>query len=200
MVKNKVCIASWVTSQASVVLINISVFAIVLLVGFRIFVANGAGEFCKIGGIGMTFGAFHPFPLVFPAINGEILRIVAGELSRHPVRVCSVAHGAIIREIGADVIRRLGVFKILLVASKAIIRRIGEVSTNVALLTIYLIMSIGQGEKIVVHFFSGPFSFKNIVAFQTICRKTRLLVVGVGAGHKILSVATDAIISDPIEL
>lgn len=113
------------------------------IVGFRVFVANSAGEFRKIGRVCMAFRAFHPLPFVFSGINREVLHIVLRVLGRRPVGFGAVAQRTIVGEVGVDVVGRLCGVKIGLVTSVAIRWCIAEIAADVAFFTICYFMAFG---------------------------------------------------------
>ena len=96
MVKSIVRVARGVTNQTRRTFICVAIDAAMVLVRFRIDVASGTGKFGKIGRVLVAFRTFHPLPLVFSAVNREILGVVLCVLRRGPTRVCGVATGAIV--------------------------------------------------------------------------------------------------------
>lgn len=61
------------------------------------------------------------------------------------------------------------------------------------------IVAFFQGEESVVDTFGRPVESILAVAFHTIGRKTRLLMVGIGSRNVIVQVAVHALITDPVE-
>ena len=120
VVKSILRISCGVTGQASRILINIPVHAIVFIVGFRVYMTSCAGKFRKIGGVGMAISTQRPLSLVFPAINREKLGIMLGVLRWHPVQIGGMANRAIVREIGLNVVGGSCAFKIGLVTGKTV--------------------------------------------------------------------------------
>ena len=133
VVKNDIGVTSGMASQTGIAVVNVSPYANVLVVGFRVGMAGDAGEFGIIGWVRMAIGASAPLPVVFPTVNGEILDIMV-KCRRCPHRL-RVAARAVRGKFERDVVGsgRLGV--IAVVATVAGIGRIVVVAV-VALGTI----------------------------------------------------------------
>lgn len=168
VVKCHICISCWVTSQAGRVVVHISVYAGVCVVGFGVEVANSTRVFSITVRVKVTIGTGRPLPLVFAAVNREISGIMCRISCWCPVRVGRVALGAVVGEMGRNVVGRLGAVKIWLVAGITGIGGVGIVAAGVTLFAIGNFVSFGEREKIVVHFIRAPTGRKGIVAFQAI--------------------------------
>ena len=129
-----------------------------------------------------------------------MLRIVLQVLGGHPVQIRGMAGGAVVGEISQHVIGVGRCFKILLVAGKAIRRRIGKTTPDMAFRAVRNFVPLGQGEKIVVYFVRTPARLKGVVALRAICRKAGCLVVWAGSCVVVFQVARRAIIPNSIEL
>ena len=80
-----------VAGQACWVIVNISAGFIVFTVRFRVGMTDDATELSIIGRVGVAIETLVPFSLVPTTVYGEEITIVVFVLSRHPVRVNSVA-------------------------------------------------------------------------------------------------------------
>jgi len=60
-------------------------------------------------------------------------------------------------------------------------------------------MAFFEWEKVVIDVGGGPIETANIMAFDTIGRIASILVVGLGGGVKIIEVAIDTFIAQPVE-
>ena len=132
VVKSTVRVASRVTGETSRIFISITAQSIVRIVRFRIDVANCARKLRKIGWIDVAICTLRPLPQMLAAVNGEIFGIVLRVFCGHPIQIGCVAGSAIVREIGLNVVRVGGRFKILLVAGDAIGWRIGKIAAHMA--------------------------------------------------------------------
>lgn len=169
VVKTGAPITCWVTSQTSRTFINIPVYPIVHIIGFRIDVTGGARKYGKIGGIGMTINTLCPLSQVLPAINREKLSVVLQELGRHPIGIGRMALRTIIGEPSLNVVGACCTLKIRLVTGHTIRGCVSEVTANVAFGTICYFMALGEWEKVVFYFIRSPIRRKNIVTFLAIC-------------------------------
>ena len=168
VVKSTVRVASRVTGETSRIFISITAQSIVRIVRFRIDVANRARKFRKIGWIDVAICTLRPLPQMLAAVNGKILGIVLRVFCGHPIQIGRVAGGAVVGEIGLNVVRVGGSLKILLVASDAIGRRIGKIATYMAFRAVRYFMPFCQGEKVVIHLVGSPTRRKHIMALQAI--------------------------------
>lgn len=84
-------------------------------------------------------------------------------------------------------------------AGNTIRRSIGIIAVGVAFGAIGYVVSFGQGEKIVFNLIGRPVESGNIVAIRAIGGKARILVVGVGGGSEVRSMAIDAFVANPLE-
>ena len=109
--------------------------------------------------------------------------------SRHPSRVGAVAGSAIRREPTALVVWVLGGGIILLVATHAFRRCVGVIRSSVAVRAVLYVVSLCQGEEIVVNHRRRPTGIGGM-AGGTVSRKTGTLVIWVLCGCIILLVAT----------
>ena len=76
VVKNIGGIAGRVAGQASRAVVRVAAYASVFIVRLRVCMAGRASEFSIVRRVRVAFQALAPFPIVRPAVNGEILRIV----------------------------------------------------------------------------------------------------------------------------
>ena len=60
-------------------------------------------------------------------------------------------------------------------------------------------MALGQWEKIVIDLVSGPVEAGKVMAIHTVGGKSGGRVIGIGRCHKVIVVATDTIVSDPLK-
>ena len=68
-----------------------------------------------------------------------------------------------------------------------------------ALGAIGYVMALGQWEKVVIDLVSRPVEAGKVMAIHTVGGKAGGRVIGMGRCHKIVVVATDAIVSDPFK-
>lgn len=108
VVKSEIGISGRVTGQTKLILILVSAYPAVLLIGFRIEVTGNATELFVVRWILVTFQALHPFILMLSAENGKIPAVVV-KGRRNPGRL-AVTRSAIIGELSAAVV---GIFRIV---------------------------------------------------------------------------------------
>lgn len=147
----------------------------------------------------MAFGTLRPYALVFAAVYGEIIGVVLGKLSRHPIGIGGMTGGAIIAKACTHVIGIEGALEIGLVAGRAVIGGIGKVAAGMTTRAILYLVAFRQWEKVVIDLIGMPVRRMQVVAFEAILRKPRLGMVGVGGVFEILEVATTAIIAQTVE-
>lgn len=113
----------------------------------------------------MTICAFRPLPLMFAAVNRKMISVVLQILRRDPIRVGGMAQNTVVGEIGSDVVRISGTFKIRQVARHAGIGGSRKIPADMAFCTICNFMAFGQGEKIMVDLVGMPAGRMKVVAF-----------------------------------
>ena len=120
VVEDVVGIAGGVAGEAGGAFIDVSVDAVVFVVGLGVGVAGcrGTGDFGVIVHIGMTIHALVPFTVVSATVNGEVLPVVVegdfGPIGRF------VAGGAVGTELSGLVVGVGSILIIVLVAGEAI--------------------------------------------------------------------------------
>lgn len=156
VVEHNISIARGMTGQTSIAVVRISAHTGVLVVGFRVGVARYARKFGVVGRIGVAIGAGCPLPVVFPAVNGEILGIVL-EIGGRPSRF-----GVATRAIGRDFLRGVvGIGRLVVVGVVAAVAGIGGIVV-VAIMALGTV--VGNGRvcpieciKIIVYWECGRF-------------------------------------------
>jgi hypothetical protein len=98
VIKNIVGAAGWVTCQTGRVIILITIYPIMLLIGIRIGMTTDTGEIGIIRRILVAIGALIPFALVLTTVNGK-QHVVLVKRSRPPVGVGSMTCGTLIGKI-----------------------------------------------------------------------------------------------------
>ena len=93
VVKSVGRVSSWVAGQTGLIMVPITGYAGVFLIGIRIEVANRAAEFFVVTRIGMAIATFHPFSLMLSRIDRKILSVVV-KGGWHP-DVLSMTTGAV---------------------------------------------------------------------------------------------------------
>ena len=161
-------VAGGVTGQASGVFINIPPHGGVPFVRCRVEVANRAAVNGVVIRIRVAFAALRPGPLVFAAVNGEMLRIVILEPGRHPVGISRVTAGTVVGKSGSEVPGVCRVLEIGLVAGKAGVRRGGEAAAGVTLRAICDFMPFCQRKEVVIDLVCLPAGGVGIVAVEAI--------------------------------
>lgn len=91
MVKCIVFTPRWMAGKAGRTAVRIPVYAIVMVVCFRIGMAGDTGKFCIIRWVGMAVGTLIPLPFVRTAVYGEIVDVVLCVFRRHPVQIRGMA-------------------------------------------------------------------------------------------------------------
>lgn len=180
VVKNQICIPRRVASQTCRAVVRITIYAIMLVVGFGIRVAGGAREYGIIGGIRVAVDTLCPFSFVLPAVDGEILPIVV-KGGRHP-GIFIMAGCTIHRKLQSSVIGVGCVVIIFSVTAFACVR----CTIVVSVVTCCAIVGNGgmrtiQGITAIVFRKSGraPTRFSGM-ARDTIGRKSQRIMVRVG--------------------
>ena len=194
------CIARRMTGQAGVVFVGIPTDALVAVVGLGVGVAVGTTEFRKICRVGMAIRTGRPYPVVCPRIDGEMLGVVARKVRRHPIGRGGMASRTIVGNTRTGMVGSRSSRKICLVASHALIGRIGKITADMTPVAIGNVMALRQRKKIVVADLVGtPARGKHIVALDAVGREATFRVVGHAGIVKINLVAIDTIIAEAIK-
>ena len=179
VIKSTVRFARRVTGQTGGTVVRIPVDAVVVVVGFGIGMAVGAGEFCKIGRIGMAIHTLAPFTVVGTTVNWEILPVVI-KSSGHP-GCFAVATGAVRRELRRRVVGIGGLVVIGGVAARAGIRCIVVVAVVAGRAVVgHCCVRTVQRMVIVVDGKGGRHPVHIGVASRTVSRDAERVVIGVG--------------------
>lgn len=192
-------VAARVAGQASRAVIGITVDPAVLVVGGRVGMAAGASELGVIAGIAVTIGAFTPGPLVRPAVDREIIRIMLAVFRRHPVDVGGMAIRAIFGKMRLRVVRVSRGRIIRLVARNTIRAGIGIIAARMAFGAIGYSMPFGEREKIVFDLVRRPILVRHVVALHTIGGESGAFVIRVGSSGIIHEVTIHTGISNAVE-
>ena len=130
VIKDQISISRRVTGQTSRIRIDVTANANMRIIGLGIQVTNYTTELCEISRGGVAVNTIHPFPLVLPAVDREILAImVKGRW--HP-GIFSMTGRTVGREKIAAVIRVIGPIIIRLVASDTGVRCVVIISVMAA--------------------------------------------------------------------
>lgn len=167
---------------------GISIHFLVLIVHIRlvVFMAISAGK-GSIVGIGMTFCAGIPLPLVTSRIHREV-SIMYCKPCRFPSRICCVAIVACSRNVGLNMIRVGCLVVISLMTGKTFCRSAGIISVGMTSVAIRDRMTAGERKGGVIKICGRPTGIGGM-AIVTIGGEMRGRMIGIYSLVIILAVA-----------
>ena len=122
MIKFEVRISGRMAGQTGIILVKVSAYSLVFLIGLRIYVTVDASHLGIIGRIAVAVCTLVPLSLVLATVNRKISSIVI-KSGRHPGRL-TVTGGTVVRKLCCPVIRIPGLVVVRLMAADTGIGRI----------------------------------------------------------------------------